>query len=378
MHDMSSRSPRQPGPTAVLRVRSGVHRDAVVALRPGPWRVGSSLDDDIVLRDVGVQPGHLVLDVSATTVVLRAAAEGWSLDGAPIAPGIPSTAAADRRAESFALDFGDARIEVVWTAALRRAVGARSRLPSLRMAWSGAAAAIVAGTVALTLSWHDGQRSATRPAAVDPLNGLERRLGASGEWKRVTLVHHEGAGGAERAELRGRVERRDDLERLLRTPEVAAVAPVVRVIVEQELLRQVRDAVADPGLSVSIEDAAPAGRDGAEPGAAAVQSLRVVVSGATRRTGVPAALKLLNVELGERVEIVDRTLYAPDERDRKTVRVELPIRIASVNASERYIESTDGAKYFEGSVVSGYTVESIEARKVVFNVAGRRIEYPVP
>jgi hypothetical protein len=60
------------------------------------------------------------------------------------------------------------------------------------------------------------------------------------------------------------------------------------------------------------------------------------------------------------------------------VRVELPIRIASVNTAEGYVESSDGRKYFQGSSVQGYLVETIESRKVVFNVAGKRIEFPVP
>lgn len=374
-------------PVAALRVRAGVHRDAVVALRPGRWRIGSSLDDDVVLRDAGVQPGHLELDVAADAIAFSALADGWSLGGEPVRVGSPVTASAMPRGDDGAaidLAIGEVRLEIVWTAAQRARRGvAASRFTPRAVRW-GAAAGIVA-TIAVVVvgPWRAGDAGPQGPgaAAADPLDGLERRLTETGEWRRVTLVHRQGAGGAERAELRGRVERRDELERLLRTPEVAALAPVVRVVVEQELLRQVRNAVADPALSVSIEDPQQAprtGRGDADAAAAAVQRLRVVVAGSTRRAGIPAALKLLNVELGERVEIVDRTLYAPDDRDRKTVRVELPIRIASVNAAERYVESTDGAKYFEGSVVGGYTVEAIEARRVVFNVAGRRVEYPLP
>jgi endonuclease YncB( thermonuclease family) len=194
---------------------------------------------------------------------------------------------------------------------------------------------------------------------------LEHQLAGQRDWQRVTLVRQ----GSHGIELRGHVQHREALERLVQLPEVAAVAPLVRVVVEQELLRQVQTAVADPALLVAIEPA---------PSAAASAPLRVVVSGTTRRVGVGAALKLLNIEWGERVELLDRSVYAPEERDRKTVRVELPIRIASVNATERWIESSEGIRYFEGSVVSGYTVEAIEERQVVFKVADRRIEYRLP
>jgi hypothetical protein len=35
-------------------------------------------------------------------------------------------------------------------------------------------------------------------------------------------------------------------------------------------------------------------------------------------------------------------------------------------------------KYVEGSVIAGYVLETIRPQKVVFNVSGKRIEFPVP
>lgn len=347
-----------------LRVAAGLHRGARVPLAAGRWRIGATLEHDIVLHDAAAP---LRLEVEPGGVNVWAEGEGWSRDGTALPAGA-ATAWREprpwRRSGPLTMKQGALQIELSWPRAEARRPFASWSIAQL--SWATAAVMAAAATVAIGTSVV-APRAPSAAVAAEPLLQLERRLVTQPEWRRVTLVHRAAHDGREHPELRGRVDRRDELERLVRMPEVAAVAPVVRVVVESELRRQVQNAVDDPAVQVAIEE-----------GGDAAQKLRLIVSGSTRRAGVAAALKFLNIELGERVEIVDRTVYAPDERDRKTVRVELPIRIAAVNASERYIESTEGARYFEGSVVSGYTVEAIEARKVVFKVGDKRIEYPVP
>jgi hypothetical protein len=67
----------EPGvlpPLAWLIVRAGLHRGAAVPLSEGRWRVGSTVDDQIVLRDAGVEQAHIEIMVSQQTLELRARA----------------------------------------------------------------------------------------------------------------------------------------------------------------------------------------------------------------------------------------------------------------------------------------------------------------
>jgi hypothetical protein len=195
------------------------------------------------------------------------------------------------------------------------------------------------------------------PSAQQARDAVQRVIERQPEWRgvRVELT----AGG--RLELSGSVGERNALTRLVSTPEVSAAHPAVRVIVSEELQRRVEDFLADPGLKVSVAGA------------------QVVLEGQPQHTGSRAALTLLTIELGKRVEIVDRAIYEPMESARRTATVELPVRIASVNVSERYFESTTGARFFEGAQLDkGYVVESINAQRILFKVSGRTIEFRLP
>lgn len=364
-------------PRAWLSVSQGLHRGAEVAIFDGQCRIGATLDDDIVLRDAGIVGGHLTLQVDAEAVLLRAAAPGWLLDDAAIDPDsarhwVSRQAAVVALAP--ALRCGTAVLHIRWadadTARKDQAGPARRwtdwrRLLPLAMACAG----LLVATLVIVIPARRAGSPPTAPQFVsgDALQAATRRLQSRGEWKHVAIARGHGT----QMELRGRVERREELSQLLRAPEVMALMPAVRVLVDQDLRRQIHEMTGDGALEISFEDVA-----GPEGGAS---RQRVIVSGSTQRPGVAASLRLLNKELGERVEIVDRTLYAPDEKDRKTVRVELPIRIAAVNATEGYVEASNGVRYFEGSAVgNGHVIESIGMDKVVFNVSGRRVEFIVP
>jgi hypothetical protein len=378
---------RSAQPAAVrgwLRVRGGLHRGAAVPLHEGAVTIGSSLDDDIVLHDAGVVAAHLLVSAGDGALAVQAREGGWALEGLPVPLNESIRVLSGRNAESVILRLGESAIELSGLGdhdPRREHLRARWIPGQLvrRLGMGRAGAPFVAGTVviAVGLLWWFVETitptGARTLASVGPAPAaeIERSLRARSEWTKVALTGTAAVG----YELRGRVDRREMLDELVRQPEVARLAPLVRVVVEQDLRRQIRELTGDGAIVVAIEDATPSAQSASASHPAA---LRAVVSGSTRRAGVKASLDLLSNEWGDRVEIVDRTLYEPDERDRKTVRVELPIRIASVNTAEGYVESSDGRKYFQGSSVQGYLVETIESRKVVFNVAGKRIEFPVP
>jgi Inner membrane component of T3SS, cytoplasmic domain len=372
-HAVPPPPPTDSRPRAWLRVRAGLHRGAAVALHAGRWRVGSSIDDDIVLRDALVEPGHLQIVVSADALRFEAVAPGWQQGDSALEPGTQRELAVARRAGPATLCLGDAMIELAWAEAFvaagpsswwqrvaRVAADPRRRMP---MALAGVAAFGGVVALALTLRGAIGPNLQTAPRA-DPMEAAQQRIGERAEWKNLMLAR----APSQQVELRGRVEQRDALASLLRAPEVLALAPAVRVLVGDDVRSQIHEVLGDSSIAVSIENA-PADAGGRPS---------VVVSGTTNRVSAADSLRLLKNELADRVELVDRTIYEPSAGDRKTVRVELPIRIGSVNVAEGYVESVDGAKFFEGSVISGYEIQSIEDRRVVFNVSGKRIEFPVP
>jgi hypothetical protein len=370
---------------AWLHVRTGLHRGARVALHAGSWALGSAVEDDLALHDDGIQPAHLRLEIDAQQLALRASLPGWSVREAPLAVDRTFELPHHRWHEPLRLALGSATLDVQWADHVTPAAPPREwrfagrawRVPQI--GWRTAAWAPAAMALLVTAGWGwqwlrapAAPPTAASPAVVDPQVRVRQRLAERPEWRHVVLAALPGRG----VELSGRVERREQLDELLADPALAALAPQIRVLVEQDLRRQVHELTGDGTLAVALEStAAPDGTASAVPALPVRQ--RLVISGSTQRAGVAASLKLLNKELGERVEVVDRTLYEPNESDRKTVRVELPIRIGVVNSGEGYIEDTSGNKYFEGSSIRGHVVESIDADKVVFNVSGKRIEFKV-
>jgi hypothetical protein len=329
----------------------------------------------VVLRDAHVEPRHLSIEVSPDGLSFTAGAQGWSIGDAELQVDQPHDVPHSTWHEALQLNLEDTVLEVAWAQAAASSA-AQTRWRSLSRWWPGGSGGMprrpvllalggvaVLGLLVTLVQVIGGPREVTnqRSAQRDPFVTAEKQLRARVEWVHVALARDAARG----AELRGHVERRDELEGLLRVPEVAALAPNVRVIIGQDLRRQIQDLAGDDAISVSIEapPAAPAGR--ASGAATADPRPRALVAGTTTRAGVASSLRLLNKEFGDRIEIVDRTVYAPNEGDRKTVRVELPFRIASVNVSEGYIESSDGARYFAGATISGYVVEAIEPRKAL-------------
>jgi type III secretion system YscD/HrpQ family protein len=417
-------------PRAWLHIRSGLHRGGAVALHDGRYRIGASLDDDVVLRDVQMLADHLHIDVDAQGIYVTAQAAGWRHDQAVVEPRMTLDMPCKSWLGPRHLRLGDTHLEFTW-GPLAAAVPAQASAASseLTAPWWLAAARqfgsagkpvqlavgfmVAAGLLASFSFIAMGSRptpSRAAPAGRDALQAAQQRLGGRAEWQHVVVQRVPALG----VELRGSVERRDDLNSLLRLPEVAALLPLVRVVVGQDLRRQIQDLAGDPAIQVEIGPApepalsapsspaqsttdsaantanagnaanaanaantANAANASATTRAATAARQRVVVTGKTKRPDMAASLQMLNIEFGGRIEIVDRTVYENSTGSEKKLRTELPFTIASVNTGEGYIESTDGARYFEGSVVSGYRVESIERENVVFSVNGKRINFPL-
>jgi hypothetical protein len=194
------------------------------------------------------------------------------------------------------------------------------------------------------------------------LLSVERQIQSNASWQKIKVkLNPEG-----RIELVGSIQSRESLNKLIKDSNLDLVEPKVRVVVAQELVGQIKDFIQDDSVEISFEDRG------------ATNTPLIVLSGQTSMSQLRQTLKLLTVELRDRVEIEDRTIYAPKESERRKLLVELPIRVAAVNSVEKYVESTAGAKYFEGSAISkDCVVDSVLEDVVVFSVNGKRVDFPV-
>lgn len=371
-----------------LHVRNGQHRGARVELGLGRHTVGSGADDDVLLADDDIAPGHVLLEVSELGLRVQAMAGAVGVAGHAdaLAPGASiDVDGADGTLLLGAVELG---LKTVRSPAAEAAAavprwrrwGPLRHLPDLPHlpalpAWlqhpSGQAAAGAVATVALVaslvlvVSGVFDERAARAP---EPgLAQLQATLAQRPAWGGLRASRAPDG----RVLLAGTVADRRELQTLLHRPEFAGGVrgePQVRVVVEDELRRHVHQATQDPALALALQPASE-GRN----------LPQLVVSGATQRAGVPAILKLLKDEWASRVEIVDRTVYAPDESNRRTLRVQLPIRIAAVNVTEGFVEAADGKRYFVGSAIGPQqTLVSIDEERVVFNVAGKQVPFLLP
>jgi hypothetical protein len=360
-----------------LLVEGGLHRGAVLCLEDGVHTIGSGADDDVLISDDGVQPGHLRLEVGARAALLHVAGDGVrvALRDKLLVPG--STLVLKSSAllrEKRKLILGGATLSLRDRAPAHRGAssgeGRRARrLTGYVIAWPaprvllGGGVALGMGALVLGVALQSSRTAAPASSA----EHLQSQLSQRADWRHLRASRALDG----RWVISGAVDDRTALHEALRLPAFADTPhgePAVRVVVKDELLRHVAQVLQDPGLQLRLEPAADAG---------SVPLL--VVSGSTQRPGVPALLNLLRAEWAQRVEIVDRTAYESEASSKRTFKVELPIRITAVNVAEAYVEAADGRRYFVGSTIApGQTLDAIHAEHVAFSVGGRRIDFRLP
>jgi hypothetical protein len=370
---------------AWLLVEQGLHRGARVCLQSAHadaaaarFSVGSGADDDILLTDDGVAPGHLVLLLSGNGLVVQVAGPGVRQHGhdTALAPGDSLHLTAPMlRGNGQTLHLGDVQLGLLDDAAAlgleqggaERSLGGNPW--QLTPVWA-AGASIVAVLLVLGAGiWpHGGNPGSPAPALASAGSGAgpeaQTQLASRAGWSQLRVVSLPDG----RTELRGAVQDRGLLQQALHLPAFASQEPVVRVLVHEEVIRHVRQVVPDTAVSLVMHN---------PPSAEALPALEL--TGITRKAGIPAAVALLKKEWEGRVEIIDRTSYVPESGKQLTLRLELPVRITAVNVAEGYVEGANGVKYFVGSAIRPQqTVESISNERVVFNVAGKRIDFVLP
>jgi hypothetical protein len=339
-------SPRLGTAAALPKLRScavgisaGLHRGAALRLRKTA-RVGSAEDNDIVLRDAGVLPHH---------AELRRVDGVWSvfaLNGGPALPA--SESAVHGRFIRRRHAIGSA--ELVLTQTLPPESAPRRLRRSLRRGFAPALLALSAllGTAVVV--------QLVRPASAS-VSIIDRNLAAEG-WPDVNLV----ASQETPLVATGYVNDAGSLAQLRRWLDQNDMAHVsIQVRVGLELAASVRDALADPALSVAYR------------GADVVR-----VQGTSDDMAVRDRLRLLTSDLAGVARIDDRVAFyeVPNTAPQQHT---LPVRIVSVAPGENpSFAGENNARYFVGAVLpDGAEVTAIGSDAIEFSVGQRSVTYPL-
>jgi hypothetical protein len=370
-----------------LLVKTGVHAGTEVDIADGQEIfIGGSEEDEICLLDPAIEPGHLAVAVVDKQMHIRCSRATYAgMDSEPLAPDKTWSINVDELKDlPLRLRIGDTELlfggpDVSATSAeplLSTPPASQSNRPAVftrLLLWPRlypqrvAAVCIVSflsvlvGHRLLTNAGVHSTPERQKKAETDLLS-VERQIQSNASWQKIKVkLNPEG-----RIELVGSIQSRESLNKLIKDSNLDLVEPKVRVVVAQELVGHIKDFIQDDSVEISFEDRG------------ATNTPLIVLSGQTSKSQLRQTLKLLTVELRDRVEIEDRTIYAPKESERRKLLVELPIRVAAVNSVEKYVESTAGAKYFEGSAISkDCVVDSVLEDVVVFSVNGKRVDFPV-
>lgn len=338
---------RRPAPSRgrpVLRscamfITAGRHQGAWARLRQSPVRIGSAVDNDVVLLDEGVAAHH---------AELRRVDGRWGLyagDGTtplPIVEDHRQAACLRTRHRIGGTEFILSRCEPQpQDAPPPPPAWVRFVAPALFVAAAAIGAAVIVQFV--------------NPASASMAAGV--RMLASEGWPDVRIV----VDAARVARIEGHVDDAASLQRLqlwLRSRGLAEAESSVRV--GTELAARVREALADNSLDVRYL-----------PGGI------VRVQGSSTDPQLRSQLQRLRTDMAGVVSVEDQVLHtaaqeAPQFRP-------LPFRIVNVQPGEHGSFSADtGGRYFVGAVLpDGAEVVAIHADGVEFRLGEKSVLYPL-
>lgn len=354
--------------SALLKIKAGLHRGTRLELGSGRHVLGSGLSCDVILADLLIAEQQLRFTVGVPAIRVTALAAGVFVDGAPL------QAEASIDVEHAYIKVGDVEMSLRCRGQnqrMRTAAAAARPRTSLHMP-TVALALLATGSVSIAFAVYHAARepgnvayvpTTSAASSVNPIQPPKAHiepvdvLASDSRWRNIKADLQDG-----RPKLSGFVSSQADLDALLANKHMATLRPDVEsVLVGGAWEARIRELVRDRGVEVAVEP-----------------DSRAILSGQQREAATAMRVKALQKELKGRLEIVDRTTYRPIE-ERKKVHVELPFRVAAVNLAERYFESDDGTKYFEGSALeNGYRVVAIEPARIVFAVGSRQVEWAIP
>jgi Inner membrane component of T3SS, cytoplasmic domain len=342
----------RPGPCA-LRIDEGLHRGAVALLRSSPMRIGSSPDNDVVLRDAGVLPVH---------AELRRLDGTWRLCVPNTTEAIPPHRSQRKGAFTRRTYLVGAAQLIIsqparadeaseWTRGLAERLGLQrlAGLPWKRLAAPAffALAVVCVAVGALTFIKASAINSHPPTRMLDPQGWPDVRIDR--DRSGVITVRGFVRNAEEAGRLRAWLRSNEDLQGAL-----------VNVRIGDDLVQRVRGLLPDKSLQASYA------------GSGVVR-----VAGTSTSKALREEIQRLNSDLSDVVRIEDAITYKlPPEPP--TLRP-LPFRISGVSPGPNGSFGTDsGARYFVGSVLNdGAEVMAVRSDEIEFKLGQTRIFYPL-
>lgn len=335
-------------PVVKLLITSGLHNGASMNLTADEYRIGSSSDCDIVLRDAGVAASHCLLARKWYGFAMQDLRTGKPRPVAPQSVGY------DNGEIDATFDIGGLLLT------LRQAPPAPQRPVSAAQglqrspSWM-VTAVIVVGLVVVAVGFAVANRAAKQARLPNPAQIVagNRALAAQG----FGAVHlRRGARGE--LQIIGLVADSEDRHKLAEWLKHSNVGDArVTVQLASELIEQVQRALGTGNLQVSLHDG------------------RLQIEGTTPQLAVKGRIRALAEDLRDTVTVEDRVTYV-DSREHAPMGP-LPIRVRGVMIGEAsYFLTDQGARYFVGGVLpDGAEVLSIDAAKIQFRIAGKIVAY---
>ena len=323
----------------VVYVAGGLHRGAVLK-RADITRIGSAEDNDVILRDPGVRSHHAELRRVDGIWEMLDIASGKSLNSI-------ETVSKGRFVRKL---FGVGAAEIICSQ-LQPAVAARRKF-KLTLARSAAPillflSAILGAVVIVQL---------VQPASANLPSGV-RNLAAEG-FPDVNLTSIKG----NQPQVEGYVNDAESLAKLRRWIDRSNFgATTFQVRVGNELAARVREALAEPTLTVAYQSKGT-----------------VKVQGSSNDLALRERLNRLIADLNGVVKIDNRVAFN-QVVDNSPREYPLPIKITDIRPGVNgSFGNGSGGRYFVGAVLpDGAEVVAIKADSIDFLVAGRVISYPV-
>jgi Inner membrane component of T3SS, cytoplasmic domain len=360
-----------------LAVRSGHHRGAVVRLSPGIHLVGRSMDNDIVLSDPALAPTQLALRVDKDSLVLTARAPEVELDTRVLSIGQEEVVAVRHShlkmadVELLLINHRCPRSLKAETASSDNLAGSpRRALATLALA------GLVGCSVVIGLGGHHSSKSVDKSSVGDDpithnasleamptmeqIMAINQLLTSDPRWQHLRLRN---SGGGSGVGLDGIVTDRSDLEALLQQPLLRTWSlDASAVAIARETEQRAREFTREPKLQAEID------RDG-----------RLAFSGRFSTREGEKRFALLQQELGSRMNLGASQNVALPVAQHQPVQIELPVKVTSVNLAMHYFETAEGNKHFVGSSPApGLLVSAIESHRIIFEIAGRLVDFPLP
>jgi hypothetical protein len=335
-------------PVVKLLITSGLHNGASMDLTADEYRIGSSSDCDIVLRDAEVAANHCLLARKWYGFAMHDLRTGKPQ---PVAP---QSVSYDNGEIDAIFDIGGLLLTLRQAppAPQTPVSGAQGleRSPSWMLP-----AVVVVAVVVVAVGFAVANRAAKQASLPHPEQIVAGNQALAAQGFGSVHLRRDTRGELQIIGLVGDNADRQKLAEWLKHSKVGDARVTVQLA--SELIEQVQHALDTGNLQVSLHDG------------------RLRIEGTTPQLAVRDRIRALTEDLRDTVTVEDRVTYI-DSREHAPVGP-IPIRVRGVMIGDAsYFLTDQGARYFVGGVLpDGAEVLSIDAAKIQFRIAGKIVVY---